>query len=120
MRNLLRQLLSVFTASLSRVSDLVPLSARNKALTHEAILCVRYITDFILLVQYQVHTTGSIQSMNDYLQDFHINKEVFLCFRAGKAVKSQAKAATQQFMSKHSLEASGAYTTSNRQKLNEE
>ena len=58
--------------------------------------------------------------MNDYLQDFHINKEVFLCFRVGKAVKSQAKVATQQLRSKHSLEASGAHTTSKRQKLNEE
>ena len=58
--------------------------------------------------------------MNDYLQDFHKNKEVFLRFRAGKAVKSQAKVATQQLRSKNSLEASGAYTTSKRLKLNEE
>ncbi|KAF8448465.1 hypothetical protein BGX38DRAFT_1189143 [Terfezia claveryi] len=46
MRNLLWVLLAVFTAVLTRRSD--------------AILCVRYLTDFILIAQYKVHTSGTI------------------------------------------------------------
>ncbi|KAF8418454.1 hypothetical protein BGX38DRAFT_1109133, partial [Terfezia claveryi] len=47
----------------------------------KAILCVRYITDFILITQYKVHTSGTIQSMKNYLEDFHKYKELFLRFR---------------------------------------
>ncbi|KAF8415574.1 hypothetical protein BGX38DRAFT_1074797, partial [Terfezia claveryi] len=68
MRNLLRVLLAVFAAALTSC--------------HKAILCVRYITDFILIAQYKVHTPGTIQSMKDYLEDFHKYKELFLRFRA--------------------------------------
>ncbi|KAF8425424.1 hypothetical protein BGX38DRAFT_1083788, partial [Terfezia claveryi] len=46
----------------------------------KAILCVRYLTDFILIAQYKVHTPGTIQSIRDYLEDFHKYKEVFLRF----------------------------------------
>ena len=80
MRNILRVLLVVFTASLGRTSDIEPLASCHKHLAHTAILCVRYITDFILLAQYKVHTSGSIQSMRDYLEDFPKYKEVFLRF----------------------------------------
>ncbi|KAF8436088.1 hypothetical protein BGX38DRAFT_1099679, partial [Terfezia claveryi] len=51
----------------------------------KAILCIRYITDFILIAQYKVYTLGTIQSMKDYLEDFHKYKELFLQFRVSKA-----------------------------------
>ncbi|KAF8433158.1 hypothetical protein BGX38DRAFT_1071156, partial [Terfezia claveryi] len=51
----------------------------------KAILCIRYLTDFILIAQYKVYTPGTIQSMRDYLKDFHKHKEVFLRFRATNA-----------------------------------
>ena len=95
MRNLLRVLLGVFTASLSTTSDVTPLSPRHKARTQKAVLCVRYLTDFILIAQYKVHTPGTIQSMSDYLADFHNHKEVFLRFRASKAVKSSVREASR-------------------------
>ena len=99
MKNLLYMILGEFTASLSETTDLRPLSARNKSFAQKAILSVRYITDFILLAPYQVHTTGSIQSIKDYLGDFHQHKEVFRRFRANKAVNNLAKKATRELRS---------------------
>ncbi|KAF8433169.1 hypothetical protein BGX38DRAFT_1102108, partial [Terfezia claveryi] len=58
------------------------ITTRHKASCRKAILCVRYLTDFILVAQYKVHTSGTIQSMRDCLEDFHKYKEVFLRFRA--------------------------------------
>ncbi|KAF8441129.1 hypothetical protein BGX38DRAFT_1071181, partial [Terfezia claveryi] len=52
---------------------------------HKAILCVGYLMDFILIAQYKVYTLGTIQSIRDYLEDFHKHKEVFLHFRATNA-----------------------------------
>ena len=95
MRNLLRVLLAVFTATLSRTSDLQPLPTRHKFLVPKAILYGRYMTDFMLIAQYKIHTPGSIQSMIDYLEDFHKNKTVFLRFRATKAIKSAVRVATR-------------------------
>ena len=79
-RNLLRVLLGVFTAALTRTTNADPIAFRHKPLCHKAILCIRYITDYIRIAQYQVHTPGTIQSMKDYLEDFHKHKEVFLRF----------------------------------------
>ena len=74
MRNLVRVLLGVFTTTMSRMADVNPPSFHQKVLCQKAILCVRYITDFVLTAQYKVHTPATIQSMNDYLSDFHKNK----------------------------------------------
>ncbi|KAF8414713.1 hypothetical protein EV426DRAFT_579158 [Tirmania nivea] len=51
--------------------------------------------DFMLIAQYQTHTPGTIQSMKDYLSDFHEYKDVFLRFRTTKATKNAAKQATK-------------------------
>ncbi|KAF8458604.1 hypothetical protein BGX38DRAFT_1082355, partial [Terfezia claveryi] len=59
-------------------TDTPAIATRHKVSCHKAILCVRYLTDFILIAQYMVHIPGTIQSMRDYLQDFHKHKEVFL------------------------------------------
>jgi len=95
MRNLLCVLLAVFTASITRTSDVASIIPKHKVLCQRAILCVRYITDFILVAQYKVHTPGTIQSMQDYLADFHEHKDVFLQFRASKSTKTAAKEATR-------------------------
>ena len=116
MRNLLRVILGVFAASLSRTSDAPPLNTRLRTLSNKAILCVRYISDFILLAQYKTHTPGSIQSMKDYLEDFHKYKEVFLRFRATKAVKHAAKEAAREFRSEQRLNASDEAPAQKRQK----
>ena len=123
MRIILGVLLSVFTASLGRTSDIKPLTSHHKDLAHTAILCVRYITDFILLAQYKVHTSGSIQSMRDYLEDFHKYKEVFLRFRAIKGTKSEVREVARELRSELKLPASGASgpgTFSKHRKLQQE
>ena len=94
MRNLVRVLLAVFTASLSQTSDLEQLSPRNMPLACRAILCLRYLTHFILIAKYNVHTPGSVQSMRDYLAEFYKYNDVFLPFRASKTVKSILKEAS--------------------------
>ena len=116
MRNLLRIILGVFATSLSRMSDAPPFNTRLRALSNKAILYVRYISDFILLVQYKTHTPGSIQSIKDYLENFQKYKEVFLWFRATKAVKHAAKEAAQEFRSEQRLIASDEALARKRQK----
>jgi len=101
MRNLLRVLLGVFSAALSRTTDADPIASRHKPLCHKAILCVRYITDYIFIAQYQVHTPGTIQSIKDYLEDFHKHQEVFLGFRGTKSVKNAAKQASKGLREEH-------------------
>ena len=101
MRNLLHVLLAVFTASITRTSDMAPIIPKLKVLCQRAILCVRYITDFILVAQYKVNTLGTIQSMQDYLAHFYEHKDVFLWFRASKSTKTAAKEATRGLREEH-------------------
>jgi hypothetical protein len=42
------------------------------------ICAVRAILDFIHLAQYPVHTTDTLQSLHDSLQQFHDNKDIFI------------------------------------------
>jgi len=101
MRNLLRVLLGVFSAALSGTTNADLIAPRHKPLCHKAILCVRYISDYILISQYQVHTLETIQSMRDYLEDFNKHKEVFLRFHATKSVKNAAKQASKGLREEH-------------------
>jgi len=101
-RNLCHVLLAAFAAALSQTSDTSAMASQHKVLCHNAILCVWYLTDFILMAQYRVHTHGIIESIKDYLQDFHAYKDVFLRFRASKAVKAAAKEASRDLREEHS------------------
>ena len=101
MRNLLRVLLAVFTVAMSHIFDVDPIPPRHETLCQRAILCVCYISDFILIAQYQLHTPGTIQSMQDYVADFHKHKDVFLRFRANKSTKTAAKEATRDLRNEH-------------------
>ena len=92
-------LLAVFTATLSRTSDLQPHPTQHKSLVPKAILRVRYMTDFMLIALYKIHTLGSVQSMIDYHEDFHKNKTVFLRFQAIKAIKSAVQVAARNLQS---------------------
>jgi len=102
MRNLCRVLLAAFAAALSRISDTPAMASQHKVLCHNAILCVRYLTDFILMAQYRVHIHGTIESMKDYFRDFHPDKDVFLRFRASKAMKAAAKEVSRDLREEHS------------------
>jgi len=54
------------------------------------------------MAQYQVHTPGTIESMKDYLRNFHTFKDIFLRFRASKAVKAAVKEASKDLREEHS------------------
>ena len=120
MRNLLCVLLAIFTATLSWTSDQQLLTTRHKSLVPNVILCVRYMTDFMLLAQYKIHTPGSIQSMIVYVEDFHKNKTVFLRFRATKAIKSAVRVAMRDLQSQQRLNTLEAGTSGKRKKLTQE
>ena len=120
MRNRLRVILAVFTAALDQTSDVVPIATQYKVHIPKAILCVRYLTDFIALAQYRVHTLGSIKSIQDYLSDFHKHKDVFLRFRATKAAKNSAREASKDMRSEQKLAASDVTHQSKRRMLEKE
>ena len=56
----------------------------------EAILSVKGLIFFHLMVKYQSHTEQTIGYMEHYFVDFHRHKEVFARFRAKKSTKQSA------------------------------
>ena len=117
MRNLLCVILAVFTAALDRTSDVVPIATQHKVHISKAILYVRYLTDYIALAQYRVHTCGSIKSTRDYLSDFHNHKDMFLRFWATKAAKNATREAYKDMRREQKLAASDVTRQSKRRKL---
>jgi len=57
-------------------------------------LCHVLLTAFAAALSWTSDTHGTIESMKDYLQDFHVYKDVFLHFRASKSMKAAAKEAS--------------------------
>jgi len=90
MRSILMVILGVFTASLRRKTNAVHSTAGQEQDFRKAITCVRYLIDFALLSQYQNHTNSTIGYMEEYLQQFHKTKDVFLQYRVGKVAKAKA------------------------------
>ena len=90
MRAILKIILAIFTASTRTNTDTKWATATQQREFKKAIQCVRYLTDFVLLVRYLSHRQSTFQYMQDYLQRFHDTKDVFLRFQASKA--SQGKA----------------------------
>ena len=124
MRNLLRVLLGVFTAARSQMTDANLIAFRQKSLSHKAILCIRYITDYSLITQYQVDTPGTIQSNKDNLGDFHKDKEILLRFQATMSVKNVVKQASKGLCEEYqrllALDDLRQQTPAKRQKLHQE
>ena len=56
----------------------------------EAILCVKVLIFFHLIVKYRSHTDQTIGYMQRYFEDFHRHKKVFPCFRVKKSTKQSA------------------------------
>jgi len=90
MRSILIVILSVFTAALHHKTDTQRPTASQEWEFKRAIACVWYLTDFVLLSQYRIHTDSTIGCMRENLQEFHCTKDVFLCYRATKATKGRA------------------------------
>jgi hypothetical protein len=85
MRALGRFLLPIFSATLLNPTT------TEKHTFRKAITCVKAIIYFHLMAQYRSHTEATLKYMEDYLDDFHQNKDVFCQYRAGKVAKRTAE-----------------------------
>jgi hypothetical protein len=74
-------IVSVFAATL-----LNPSASQRIPFT-EALLCVKNLVYFHLIAQYQYHTEATIEYMENYLEEFHRQKDVFSRFCASKSTK---------------------------------
>ena len=83
MRNLGRCLLGVLAVAL-RQPDSTQVQHFKRALT-----CIGSLLDFTMMAQYRSHTDETIQYMENYANQFHITKDIFLEFRISK--QTQAK-----------------------------
>jgi len=90
MRSILMVILGVFIASLHRKTNVVCPIAGQEQDFRKAITCVWYLIDFVLLSRYRSHTNSTIRYMEEYLQQFHKTKDVFLRYWAGKVAKAKA------------------------------
>lgn len=85
-----RYLLAVFTVSLRKPkpSQRLPFG--------KAIHCTRSLLDFIMCSKLPIHNTASLCQMDEFLQEFHKKKEVFLEFRAGKRTTEESRSLRSQ------------------------
>ena len=81
---ILHVILGVFTATLRQKTGYQNPTGGQDVEFKQAILAVRYLTDFGLLVRYQSHTESTIRYMMTYLEQFHQVKDIFLRYRASK------------------------------------
>jgi hypothetical protein len=91
MRALDRFLLPVFSATLLNPTT------TEKHTFRKAITCVKAIIYFHLMAQYRSHTEATLKYMEDYLDDFHQNKNVYSQYRAGKVAKRTAENLRTEF-----------------------
>ena len=101
MRAILKIILAIFTASTRTNTDTKRPTAIQQREFKKAIECVRYLTDFVLLVRYLSHRKCTFQYMQDYLQRFHDTKDVFLRFQASKASQGKADIVSSEVSSQN-------------------
>jgi len=89
-------MLTCFAAVLQQTKDTQGLSATAQGNCKIAIHCVRTITDFCLIAQYQSHTPETIAYMKKYLEEFHECMNVFQEFWATKTDREEAARASKE------------------------
>jgi hypothetical protein len=62
-------------------------SASQRITFKEALLCVKNLVDLHLMAQYQFHTEATIKYMENYLEEFHRQKDIFSRFRTSNSPK---------------------------------
>lgn len=88
MRNLGRCILGVLAVALNQPAAAQAIPFKR------ALGCVRALVDFNMMAQYRSHTSDTIAYMEDYLDQFHKLKDIFLEFRVTK--RTQAKVDKQR------------------------
>ncbi|KAF8810314.1 hypothetical protein BYT27DRAFT_7209578 [Phlegmacium glaucopus] len=56
----------------------IPIANQPRPTSHMLVRAVRAMLDFLYLAQYPIHTTDTIDAMNNALTRFHDNKDVFI------------------------------------------
>jgi len=74
----------------------------------KAIACVAALVEFHVMAQYKSHNEHTIGYLEEYLQRFHKEKDVFLEFRISKADKKKSKADRKLAKAKALAEAAAA------------
>ena len=54
-----------------------------------ALACVRALIDLNMMLQYRSHTPDTITYIEDYLDQFHLMKDIFLEFRVSKRTQTK-------------------------------
>ena len=112
MRNLGRCILGVLAVALRQ-----PQSSQVIPFKH-ALGCVRALVDFSMMAQYRSHTSDTIAYMEDYLDQFHKMKGIFLEFRVTK--RTLAKVDEQRREIRHQrTQMSQAMAPSKRRRIRE-
>ena len=93
MRNLGRCILGVLAVALRQPGGAQAIPFKR------ALGCVRALIDFNMMAQYRSHTPDTIAYMEDYLDQFHRMKDIFLEFRVTK--RTQAKVDKQRKEIRH-------------------
>ena len=83
MRNLGRCLLGVLAMTLRQPDSTQGIRFKR------ALVCVRVLIDFNMMAQYRSHTSDTITYMEDYLDQFHLIKDIFLEFRVSKRTQTK-------------------------------
>jgi len=83
MRNLGRCILGLLAVALRQPggAQVIPFKC--------ALRCIRALVDFNMMVQYRSHTSDTIAYMEDYLDQFHKRKDIFLEFRVTKRTQDK-------------------------------
>jgi len=83
MRNLGRCILGVLAVALRQPggAQVIPFK--------RTLRCVRALVDFNMMAQYPGHTSDTIAYMEDYLDQFHKLKDIFLEFRVTKRIQDK-------------------------------
>jgi len=85
MRNLGRCILGVLAMALGQPGGALAIPFKR------ALRCVRALVDFNMMAQYRSHTPDTIAYMEEYLDQFHMMKDIFLEFRVTKRTQRKVE-----------------------------
>ena len=120
MRSFAKYILGTFTAILHRNFDQPqPIGAQVQEF-YKAIQCVRSMTDFYLITQYDNHTDATVSYVQEYLRVSHETRDVFLCFPAVKGATKAAAEGNKNLGKEHSQSSINYLTAAQKAKLRQE
>jgi len=117
MRHFVRVILGTFTVALRRTTNQPHPTGSQVQEFNKAIQCVRSMSDFYLMTQYDSHTDKTVSYMQKYLREFHGRKGVFLHYHASKGAKRAAAEAHKVLLKEQTETSVKGLTASEKVKL---